>query len=159
MWRACTIATAIAGLAAMVPIAGDPGRAEATQTCEISGLPIWITIEKVRSSNGTIKVELYGSGAQNEPKKGKKVARTRVKAQQGETKLCLNAPSEGTYSIALYHDENDNKKFDRNFLGIPREGFGFSNNPPVRIGMPEQKEIRFKVEHMATNLLISIVYL
>ena len=159
MWRACTIATAIAGLAVMVPIAGDPGRAEATQTCEISGLPIWVTIEKVRSSNGTIKVELYGGRGQNKPKKGKKVAKTRVKAQQGETKLCLNAPSEGTYSIALYHDENDNKKFDRNFMGIPREGFGFSNNPPVRLGMPEQKEIRFKVEHMATNLLISIVYL
>jgi uncharacterized protein (DUF2141 family) len=159
MWRACTIATAIAGLAVMVPIAGGPGRAEATQTCEISGLPIWITIEKVRSSNGTIKVELYGGGVQNKSKKGKKVAKTRVKAQQGETKLCLNAPSEGTYSIALYHDENDNKKFDRNFIGIPREGFGFSNNPPIRLGMPEQKEIRFKVEHMATNLRISIVYL
>jgi len=159
MWRACTIATAIAGLAVMVPIAGDPGRAEATQTCEISGLPIWITIEKVRSSNGTIKVELYGGGVQNKSKKGKKVAKTRVKAQQGETKLCLNAPSEGTYSIALYHDENDNKKFDRNFIGIPREGFGFSNNPPIRLGMPEQKEIGFKVEHIATNLRISIVYL
>jgi len=159
MWRMCTIAPAIAGLAVIVPIAGDPGRAEATQTCEIRGHPISVTIEKVRSSNGTIKVELYGGAAENKPKKGKKVAKTRVKAQQGETKLCLNAPSEGTYSIALYHDENDNNKFDRNFMGIPREGFGFSNNPPVRLGMPEQKEIRFKVEHMATNLRISIVYL
>ncbi len=160
--RASTIAATIAGLAIMLSTVGDlglTGRAEATPICESSGIPIWVTIEKVRSSNGTIKVELYSGEAKKEGKKGKKVARTRVKAQQGETKLCLNAPSEGNYSIALYHDENDNKKFDRNFLGIPKEGFGFSNNPPLRLGMPKQKEMRFKVEHTATNLRISVVYL
>ncbi len=162
MRRASTIATTIAGLAIMLSTVGGlelTGRAEATPICESSGIPIWVTIEKVRNSKGTIKVELYSGEADKEPKKGKKIARTRIKAQQGETKLCLNAPSEGNYSIALYHDENDNKKFDRNFIGIPQEGFGFSNNPPLRLGMPENKEMRFKVEHTATNLRISVVYL
>ena len=160
--RASTIASGIAGLAFLLSTVGDlglTGRAEAMPICESSGIPIWITIEKVRNSNGTIKVELYGSETEKENKKGKKVARTRVKAQQGETKLCLNAPSVGNYSIALYHDENDNKKLDRNFIGIPREGFGFSNNPPLGLGMPKQKEMRFKVETMETSLRISVIYL
>jgi uncharacterized protein (DUF2141 family) len=146
----------------MPPTAGNvglTGRAEASPICEGSGIPIWVTIEKVRSSKGTIKVELYSGAAENKPKKGKKVARTRVKALRGETKLCLNAPSEGDYSIALYHDENDNKKLDRNIIGLPEEGFGFSNNPPLGLGMPKQTEMRFKVGHMTTSLRISVVYL
>jgi len=162
MRRAGAIATVVAGLAIMLPTAGGPGlmgRAEASPMCEGNGIPIRVTIEKVRSSKGTIKVELYSEKAGKEPKKGKKIARTRVKALQGETKLCLNAPSEGDYAIAVYHDENDNKKLDRNFIGIPREGFGFSNNPPINLGMPKQKEMRFKVEDMTTNLRISVVYL
>jgi uncharacterized protein (DUF2141 family) len=160
--RAGTIATAVAGLVVMLSAVGNfglTGHAAAMPICESSGIPILVTIEKVRNSNGTIKVELYSGDGKKELKKSKKIARTRVKAQRGETKLCLNAPSVGNYAIALYHDENNNKKLDRNFIGIPREGFGFSNNPPVRLGMPAQKEVRFKVEPIAINLRISVVYL
>lgn len=160
--RGRAIVPFVAGLTFLLSAVGHfglTGRAEATPICEHSGIPILVTIEKVRNSNGTIKVELYNGEAKTELEKGKKIARTRVKARQGETKLCLNAPSEGSYTIALYHDENDNKKLDRNFIGIPREGFGFSNNPPLGLGIPEQKEMRFKVEDMATNLRISVIYL
>lgn len=157
-----TITLASTCLALMLSSIGDVGltsRAEATPICETSGIPILLTIDKVRSSSGTIKVELYSGEAEITPKKAKKVARTRVKAQQGETRLCLNAPAQGAYSIAIYHDENDNKKFDRNFIGIPREGFGFSNNPPLRLGLPEREEVRFTVKNTATDLRISVVYL
>lgn len=169
MRRAGAIATCVAGLAFLLSSVGDLGltsRAQAARLCENSGIPIWITIEKVRSSSGTIKVALYRGevGRENHEGeeaaiRGKKVARTRVKARQGETTLCLNAPTEGDYSIALYHDENDNNKLDLNFMGIPREGFGFSNNPRVIVGIPEQEEMRFKVEALATALRISVVYL
>jgi uncharacterized protein (DUF2141 family) len=160
--RAKTFAAGVAGLIVMLAAVGNfdlSSRAQAMPICESSGIPIWVTIEKVRSSNGTIKVELYRGEAQKNQKKRKKVARTRVKARQGETKLCLNAPTVGDYAISLYHDENDNKKFDRNFIGIPREGFGFSNNPPIGLGVPPQKEMRFKVESMATRVRILVVYL
>lgn len=160
--KAGLFATAIVGLAVILPAigpSGSAGRAAASQMCDSGGIPIWVTIDKVRSSSGTIKVELYSGEAEKSAKKGKKVARTRVKAQRGETNLCLNAPKAGTYSIALYHDENNNKKFDRNFIGIPREGFGFSNNPPFRLGLPDADEVRFRVGQWATRLRISVVYL
>ena len=41
----------------------------------------------------------------------------------------------GTYAIALLHDENGNGRADR-VLMVPREGFGFSRNAPVRMGPP-----------------------
>ena len=164
--RARTIVTAAGGLSIMLAMAGYLGgnfafisRAKAAFLCEGSGVPIWITIDKVRNSKGTIKVELYNGEVKTGKKMGKKVTRTRVKALQGETKLCLNAPSRGDYSIALYHDENDNKKFDQNFIGIPLEGFGFSNNPSLGFGLPDEMEIRFQAKQTGINLRISVVYL
>jgi uncharacterized protein (DUF2141 family) len=37
----------------------------------------------------------------------------------------------GQYAVQVMHDENDNGKFDTNFVGLPIEGYGFSNNPQV----------------------------
>jgi uncharacterized protein (DUF2141 family) len=42
----------------------------------------------------------------------------------------------GTYAIALLHDENGNGRADRALSMIPREGFGFSRDAPVRMGPP-----------------------
>lgn len=44
--------------------------------------------------------------------------------------------SPGRYALAIFHDENANLKLDK-FLGIPKEGFGFSRNPVVRFGPPQ----------------------
>lgn len=43
------------------------------------------------------------------------------------THTFTNIP-DGTYAIAVIHDENENNLLDKNFLGIPKEGYGFSNN-------------------------------
>lgn len=37
----------------------------------------------------------------------------------------------GSYAVAIYHDKNGNGKFDRNSVGMPIEGYGFSQNPIV----------------------------
>src|ERR1043165_172855 len=43
----------------------------------------------------------------------------------------------GDYGIAVFHDENSNGKMDKNFLGIPQEPYGFSNNVRVTFGPPK----------------------
>jgi uncharacterized protein (DUF2141 family) len=48
----------------------------------------------------------------------------------------------GDYAIAVIHDENGNAKLDT-LAGIPREGFGFSRNPPIRFGPPRFAAARF----------------
>lgn len=42
----------------------------------------------------------------------------------------------GEYAISIYHDENNNKELDTNFVGIPKESFGFSNNAIGLMGPP-----------------------
>ncbi|NIA71497.1 DUF2141 domain-containing protein [Pelagibius litoralis] len=140
-----------------------PGRAVAADQPACSAetaASIEVKVENVRNSKGLITAVLYGDNPEAFLKRGQRLDRIRVAAKEGETLLCLQAPVEGRYSIALYHDENGNKKFDRNFLGIPSEGYGFSNNPGFRFGKPEQKETLFTiVEDGPTSLRISILYL
>jgi uncharacterized protein (DUF2141 family) len=42
----------------------------------------------------------------------------------------------GRYAVSFIHDENENKKLDTNFLGIPTEGFGFSRDAMGTFGPP-----------------------
>lgn len=42
----------------------------------------------------------------------------------------------GRYAIAILHDENDDMKMNKNFFGLPREGYGFSNNVMGTLGPP-----------------------
>ena len=50
----------------------------------------------------------------------------------------------GTYAIGVYIDENDNEKLDTNFLGIPKEQYGFSNNAKA-FGIPKFEAASFSL--------------
>jgi len=52
----------------------------------------------------------------------------------------------GEYAIAVFHDSNNNGKLDKNLLGIPKEGYGFSNNATATFGSPHFNEAKFKLE-------------
>lgn len=58
----------------------------------------------------------------------------------------------GTYAIAVIDDQNSNNKLDRDFLGIPEEGFGISNNPIVSIktGIPKFEKASFSLTQHQT---------
>ncbi len=50
----------------------------------------------------------------------------------------------GEYAISLYHDKNSNNILDTNFLGIPKEGYGFSQNPNV-FGAADFEDAKFEL--------------
>ena len=60
----------------------------------------------------------------------------------GTRRITLDALPHGTYALAVIHDENANRRLDT-LAGIPREGFGFSRNPPIRFGPPRFAAARF----------------
>lgn len=64
----------------------------------------------------------------------------------------------GTYAIAVIHDENNNSRLDT-LAGIPREGFGFSRNPPIRFGAPRFAAARFTVATDANQQQIRMRYI
>ena len=59
--------------------------------------------------------------------------------------------AEGTYAISVIHDANSNKKFDKNFLGIPTEGYGASQNKLPFAAAPKFDENKFTVTAKSTT--------
>jgi uncharacterized protein (DUF2141 family) len=77
-------------------------------------------------------------------------------AQAGSIRLGGVAP--GRYALAVIHDENGNGRLDK-FMGIPREGFGFSRNPRIRMGPPRFDEVRFDVAAGNVRQIVRMKYL
>jgi uncharacterized protein (DUF2141 family) len=51
----------------------------------------------------------------------------------------------GAYAVSFVHDENDNKKMDTDFIGIPKEDFGCSNNATGFMGPPKYEDAKFQL--------------
>ncbi len=64
----------------------------------------------------------------------------------------------GTYALALLHDENGNGEMDSNFLGLPQEGYGFSNDAKVFLGPPSFEAASFKLGPGRGAITLSVVY-
>jgi uncharacterized protein (DUF2141 family) len=73
------------------------------------------------------------------------------------TIITLQIPP-GRYAVAILHDENSNHKMDRNFIGIPKEGFGFSNNPHAFLTPPSFDTAAISVACPTTEITIHLKY-
>ena len=67
-----------------------------------------------------------------------------VEARPGSVLVRVTSVPPGTYAVQAWHDENDNGRIDRDMLGIPREGIGFSRDAPIRFGPPSFKDAQFR---------------
>ena len=62
----------------------------------------------------------------------------------------------GLYAISVFHDKDSDGKLDTNFIGIPSEPVGVSNNPKARMGPPRFEDAKFILEPGATDLHITL---
>lgn len=103
-----------------------------------------VTISGIANKNGMIEFGLY-----NDPSKFPKVGQTfktlRVKITSNETTVIFHDLDPGKYAFCFYHDENNNKACDKNFLFIPTEAFVFSNNIRPKFSVPTFEECSFSV--------------
>ncbi len=53
---------------------------------------------------------------------------------------------ERMYAVSIFHDENDNGKLDNNFIGIPKEDYGYSNDAKGFMGPPKWKDAKFELQ-------------
>lgn len=93
-------------------------------------------VKNTKNSKGYISGALF-SGEKNFPKKEKAIYTARVIAKEGKTILRFENIPAGEYALAVFHDENNNKDLDTNFIGIPKEGYAFSNNTIITFGPPK----------------------
>lgn len=117
-----------------------------------------VEVADVTPIRGQVVITVYPNDKKRFLAPGAKLLRARLKAEPGVTRACFNlAP--GYYAIAIYHDANSNKDFDRKLTGLPAEGFGFSNDAPSRIGLPPFEAVRFRFDPGDAPVRISMRYL
>lgn len=68
----------------------------------------------------------------------------KVSAENGDEQMIVfrHVPA-GQYAISIFQDRNNNQTLDANFLKIPKERFGFSNNPRLKMGGPQYEDCSF----------------
>jgi uncharacterized protein (DUF2141 family) len=73
-------------------------------------------------------------------------------------KLVFENVPEGPYGIAVIHDENKNGKLDFNEMGMPLEGYGYSNNPPKKPGPAPFEDTKFTLTAPSASIEIALIY-
>jgi uncharacterized protein (DUF2141 family) len=148
------------GLLAATAAAAAPLTAAREPTCTgpASGTRLTIAIENVRSSQGLIAVTVYPDDPDRFLASKGSLHVGRAPARAPVTKICVHVPQPGTYAIAVYHDEDGNRKLTRKSLGLPAEGYGFANNPPAMFGLPAFDAVRLAVRRTGTETRIRLIY-
>lgn len=114
-------------------------------------MSVSVTVNDIRSSDGTFYVSLYNS---------EEGLRTKTPIKSKSLKIVGNSivatfknVSKGEYAVGCFHDENDNQLMDFYDNGIPKENYGLSNNH-VYYGPPTFEDAKFEVSD--TNLTFEI---
>ena len=105
---------------------------------------IEVKVEQVPSSYGNINVALYNTDSSFLNTESAFYSMS-VNATEGTTTLVMSDIPEGTYAIALYHDEDADNELKTNWLGIPKEKVAFSKAKMKTFGPPKYKECSFEV--------------
>ncbi|MBO1075870.1 DUF2141 domain-containing protein (plasmid) [Roseomonas marmotae] len=103
-------------------------------------------------------ITLYGPRSEAFLARGGRLARQRVPLRSTEAQACFAVSAPGDYAIAVYHDEDDDHDFKRTALGLPAEGYGFSNNPSTLLGLPSFNSVRFRVGAAGAQIPIRLRY-
>lgn len=102
-----------------------------------------VNITEVEQGKGHLLVALYAD--KQSYISGEASFSSAVEAINKQEKVTFKNLPEGEYAVKMYQDENDNRALDFNMIGIPKEGYGFSNNVG-QFGAPEYVEAKFTIK-------------
>ena len=125
--------------------------------CRGDGPAIRISVTGVKSSQGTLRVQLYRATRADWLETGRWLNRIELPARAGTMSVCMPAPGPGTYGIAIRHDVNGNDETD-----LTQDGGGMSNNPSINIfnlGKPSYTKVAFRLGQEVKAMTIRMRYM
>ncbi len=129
-----------------------PAQATSTESCKLL-----VHIDGFRNQKGDAGVTVFTSPDGWPENNNKAFIHGGHPFSGDKTTVELQLPP-GRYAIAVVHDENSNHKLDRNMIGWPKEGFGFSNNPKVGLSAPSFDTATMQVTCPVTETTIHLIY-
>lgn len=109
----------------------------------VAAADLTVEVADIRVQAGQLKLAVVDS-ADGWDGKAKPVAAEALTPGAATATFRFKDLPPGTYAVQVMHDENGNGKLDTNFVGMPTEGYGFSNNPRV-MRKPTWDEARFEL--------------
>jgi uncharacterized protein (DUF2141 family) len=88
-----------------------------------------VSVAGVRNDNGSVRCGLYSS-ANGFREPGREMRGAVAPIKNGQATCVFNSVPAGTYAIAVFHAERNETQMETGLFGKPKQGYGFSNNPP-----------------------------
>ncbi len=138
---------------------GNPFKAPKDSAAAFDSLhgKLIIVIKNLKNTSGNLNVALYNSykafANKSTPFKGASVAVTDFTMT-----IRFDSVPPGVYSIAAFHDEDKNGVLKTNQLGIPVEGYCFSNNIGTSMGPPDYNKIKFVYSGKNRTIALYMTY-
>jgi uncharacterized protein (DUF2141 family) len=117
-----------------------------------------IEVTGLRNDEGKVGIRLFDKSEGFPSERKKAIKEFFVTPVNGKAIFTIEDQEFGTYAIGTIHDENENKEFDKNFIGYPKEGFGTSNNPKIFMGPPSFDKAKFDFSKDNQSLSITMKY-
>jgi len=112
-----------------------------------------LTIKGIDEPKGEVRIAMFNSEEKYTKDPLHAVVMT---VEEKECVWTLDSLPQGEYAIAVYHDKNTNGELDTNFLGIPKEDYGFSNNARRKFGPAKWGDAKFTVKGSETSIEILV---
>jgi uncharacterized protein (DUF2141 family) len=134
-----------------------PSALRADDASKAAGIKVGVT--GFRNYNGKLGCSLF-NGPEGFPRDGSKVFRHMwAPIQNGRGECFFTGLPAGDYAVTIFHDENNNGKFDENWMGMPLEGYGFSNNVKPMLKAPSFDDCKFHYEGIGIKEIpIEMIY-
>ena len=113
---------------------------------------VLIEVSGFKNTRGTLNCRLFTKAADFPDGEG--IVTLRVPITGPNTSCSFLNVEPGNYAIAVVHDENGNGKLDKNFVGVPSEGYGVSNNKTYALSAPKWDESSFALGATESKALL-----
>jgi uncharacterized protein (DUF2141 family) len=135
-----------------------PARAAATPVVNEGNCSLVIHVTGFRNTKGLLGAELFTSSAGWPEDVSKSFRHDHFPIEGDHATAHFDRIPAGKYGVVVLHDENENQKLDRNVLMVPKEGFGFANNPSVLLTAPPIEKATIPVTCPKTTTEIHLIY-
>jgi uncharacterized protein (DUF2141 family) len=105
---------------------------------------IRVNITNLRNNKGHVLISLFKDGNGYPDNAEKAVRKGKISIKDNRGWIVFTGLPSGSYAAAILHDENDDQQMNKTGLGLPKEGYGFSNNVMGAFGPPSYSRANFK---------------
>jgi uncharacterized protein (DUF2141 family) len=122
-----------------------------------SAADLTVTVEGIRNDHGRVYVTLFNS-ASTWLDGDHSVQDQSIPAHSGPVSVTFHNVAPGRYAAVTFHDENGNTVMDYDVIGLPTEGFAFSNQARPFLSAPSFDRCAFEIGSANAQILIKMIY-